>query len=229
MQNKILKTVLAVLAILTAGVAIAYELSISVPVLSRDIKKGEVIKAEDISEMRFLKMTISDDVYEKGIDIVGKEAIYNLPSNVPVPYGSLINVVSEKDVEPSDKVVIAIAVESNRVPADIKVNDKVNIVTYFGEGTIKDTEAFVYGINVEAIVKNVRLDDSQKISGLDVAIDKKLSTKVMTSLALGNVYIIKNETDNDIEMEAITPVDIYNESFASRNVEVIIDESEVSE
>ena len=42
MQNKILKTVLAVLAILTAGVAIAYELSISVPVLSKDIKKGEV-------------------------------------------------------------------------------------------------------------------------------------------------------------------------------------------
>ena len=30
-------------------------------------------------------------------------------------------------------------------------------------------------------------------------------------------------------MDAITPVDIYNESFASRNVEVIIDESEVSE
>lgn len=229
MQNKILKTVLAVLAILTAGVAIAYELSVSIPVLTNDIKKGEIIKAEDINEMRFLKMTISDDVYEKGIDIVGKEAIYNLPSNVPVPYGSLINVVSEKDVEPSDKVVIAIAVESNRVPADIKVNDKVNIVTYFGEGTIKDTEAFVYGINEEAIVKNIRLDDSQKISGLDVAIDKKLSTKVMTSLALGNVYIIKNETDNDIEMEAITPVDIYNESFASRNVEVIIDESEVSE
>ena len=229
MQNKILKTVLAVLAILTAGVAIAYELSVSIPVLTNDIKKGEIIKAEDINEMRFLKMTISDDVYEKGIDIVGKEAIYNLPSNVPVPYGSLINVVSEKDVEPSDKVVIAIAVESNRVPADIKVNDKVNIVTYFGEGTIKDTEAFVYGINEEAIVKNVRLDDSGKINGLDVAIDKELSTKIMTSLALGNVYIIKNETDNDIDMDAITPVDIYNESFASRNVEVIIDESEVSE
>ena len=229
MQNKILKTVLAVLAILTAGVAIAYELSISVPVLSKDIKKGEVIKAEDISEMRFLKMTISDDVYEKGIDIVGKEAIYNLPSNVPVPYGSLINVVSEKDVEPSDKVIIAIAVEPNRVPADIKVNDKVNIIAYFSEGTIKDVEAFVYGINEEAIVKNVRLDDSGKINGLDVAIDKELSTKVMTSLALGNVYIIKNETDNDIDIKAITPLDIYNESFASRNVEVIIDESEVSE
>lgn len=229
MQNKILKTVLAVLAILTAGVAIAYELSISVPVLSSDIKKGEVIKAEDISEMRFLKMTISDDVYEKSIDIVGKEAIYNLPSNVPVPYGSLINVVSEKDVEPSDKVIIAIAVEPNRVPVDIKVNDKVNIITYFSEGTIKDVEAFVYGINEEACVKNVRLDDSGKINGLDVAIDKELSTKVMTSLALGNVYIIKNETDNDIDIKAITPLDIYNESFASRNVEVIIDESEVSE
>ena len=229
MQNKILKTVLAVLAILTAGVAIAYELSISVPVLSRDIKKGEVIKAEDISEMRFLKMTISDDVYEKGIDIVGKEAIYNLPSNVPVPYGSLINVVSEKDVEPSDKVIIAIAVEPNRVPADIKVNDKVNIIAYFSEGTIKDVEAFVYGINEEAIVKNVRLDDSGKINGLDVAIDKELSTKIMTSLALGNVYIIKNETDNDIDIKAITPLDIYNESFAGSRVEVITPESEVND
>lgn len=229
MQNKILKTVLAVLAILTAGVAIAYELSISVPVLSRDIKKGEVIKAEDISEMRFLKMTISDDVYEKGIDIVGKEAIYNLPSNVPVPYGSLINVVSEKDVVPSDKVIIAIAVESNRVPADIKVNDKVNIITYFSEGIIKDVEAFVYGINEEACVKNVRLDDSGKINGLDVAIDKELSTKVMTSLALGNVYIIKNETDNDIDIKAITPLDIYNESFADSRVDVITPESEANE
>ena len=229
MQNKILKTVLAVLAILTAGVAIAYELSISVPVLSKDIKKGEVIKAEDISEMRFLKMTISDDVYEKGIDIVGKEAIYNLPSNVPVPYGSLINVVSEKDVEPSDKVIIAIAVEPNRVPADIKVNDKVNIIAYFSEGTIKDVEAFVYGINEEAIVKNVRLDDSGKINGLDVAIDKELSTKIMTSLALGNVYIIKNETDNDIDIKAITPLDIYNESFAGSRVEVITTESEVND
>ena len=38
MQNKILKTVLAVLAILTAGVAIAYELSVSIPVLTNDIK-----------------------------------------------------------------------------------------------------------------------------------------------------------------------------------------------
>ena len=139
MQNKILKTVLAVLAILTTGVAIAYELSVSIPVLTNDIKKGEVIKAEDISEMRFLKMTISDDVYEKGIDIVGKGAIYNLPSNVPVPQGSLIDVVSEKNVEPSDNVIIAIAIDPSRVPADIKVNDKVNIVTYFGEGTIKDT------------------------------------------------------------------------------------------
>ena len=55
MQNKLLKILLALIAVGAAGCAIYFEMTAEIPVLKNEIQAGEVIRADDITSERIMK------------------------------------------------------------------------------------------------------------------------------------------------------------------------------
>ena len=228
MQNKFLKILLALIAVAAAGTALYFQLSTEVPVLKNDIKAGQVLEAKDIDEVRFMKMSLPEGTYEKGIDMVGKETAYNVPAGVPVPTAALKKVIKAEDIIPSDEAIVPVQISFERAPSDLKENDRINILAYFQAGVVQDAPAFLIGIDEQATVKTVKKDETGHIIGVDISVKKNLAPEIAASVSMGNIYIIKNVTDNDISLPGTTGKDIYDSNFSNGEVEIIITEGEVN-
>ncbi|MDO4500682.1 MAG: SAF domain-containing protein [Erysipelotrichaceae bacterium] len=229
MQNKLFKIFLSLIVVLAAGCAIYLESTAEVPVLNKEVAVGDVIKPGDISMTRMAKSSIPDGIVHNAIELVGKEAVYKLPADTVIPENSIIEKVSKENVIPSDEVIVSIETQYQRVPSDLKENDEINIIAYFDAGKVQDAPAFLIGINENATVKFVRKDDTGHIGGIDVSIRKDVAPKIAASNAMGQIYIVKNITDNNINLNATTLRDIYDEAFSIGTVYEVPSGNEVNE
>ena len=221
MESKITKAILAMLLVVVASISLFFQLTVEVPTLKNAIAEGSVIVPENITITRVLKSEITNGIIQDGVFMVGKTAKIDIPAYTPFA-STVIEERLGTELVPeetfSNLVVIPVAVNPLHVPADLKNDDLVNIIVYFPESTVKDQDAFAVGFNVFGKVSNITRDTNNAITKVDILIDKEVAVEISASSSLGDIYIIRNIEDNDIQLEGTTAKDIYLQHF---HIEVI--------
>ncbi len=88
MQNKIMKLLLAMIAIVCTCIAVFFTLTEEVPVLKNSVIAGTVITPENITNRRILK-TRNKNVIKEDKYAAGKVAAIDIPANTPFPLTAL--------------------------------------------------------------------------------------------------------------------------------------------
>lgn len=221
MENKILKLLLSLVLIVSAAAGIYFTLTTPVPVLSGTVAEGAVIKPADIVETRIFKNQLVDTTILHGTELVGKVAKFELPENTPITTGAVEERVGneiDSETPDADTVVVPVKVDPNNVPADLKTGDIVNVIAYFPTGSLEDVNSFTVGFNEMGTVSKVSSDETG-IFKVDILMKKAVSTKVMTAVSEGDVYVIRDLQSNDVQLDSVTTKDIYLESFSEQPVE----------
>ncbi len=210
MQNKIMKLLLAVIATVSVGLAVFFTLTTEVPVLKTGVTAGTVITPENITNRRVVKTTVINAVKEDKY-IVNRVAAIDIPANTPFPMTALDS-YSEPEKDNEDQITIAIPVDYLHCVNGIKSGDLVNIVVFFTRDSVEGEGAFSMGINTIGTVVHVTTEEGMIVK-IDVQLPKSEAVRTITAISVGETYIIKNFSDNDIHLIGITARDLYLESF----------------
>ena len=103
MQNKIMKLLLAMIAIICTCIAVFFTLTEEVPVLKNSVTAGTVITPENITNRRIVKTAHKNAIREDKY-AVGKVATIDIPANTPFP----LAVFSDNAVEGENAFTIGI-------------------------------------------------------------------------------------------------------------------------
>lgn len=213
MENKLLKTLLVIICSAICGVLIYFNLTIEVPMFKTTMASGDVITSEMVTTKRIFKSEFTDDFYSNGLDLIGKSVVSDVAPNIPVAKAlTQAPVKPAVDVDNSKVAIVPVSVRPENVPANLKTGDLINILASF-DGGVVDGEAFVIGYSYIATVSNITYDESGGVSKIDCIVDKELAVDISASVALGNIYIIKNEDINDVELSGTTARDLLNKYY----------------
>ena len=210
MQNKIMKLLLALIAIICTCIAVFFTLTEEVPVLKNSVTAGTVITPENITERRILKTTnknaIKEDKYA-----VGKVAAIDIPANTPFPLAAL-DAYSEEPVDNKDHIVVSIPVDYLHCVNGIKSGDLVNLIVFFSDNAVEGENAFTIGINTIGTIVHVTYENGY-LAKVDVELPKEDAIRTVTAISVGETYIVKNFDMNEIKLSGITARDLFLENF----------------
>ena len=109
MQNKIMKLLLAMIAIICTCIAVFFTLTEEVPVLKNSVAAGTVITPENITNRRIVKTAHKNAIREDKY-VVGKVAAIDIPANTPFPLTAL-DAYSEEPADNKGHIVVSVPVD----------------------------------------------------------------------------------------------------------------------
>lgn len=217
MQNKMLKAILGVMSICIVAVILFMQLTVQVPVLNADAKAGDIIPASQISNAKVFKWDVKDDVILKATDIVKNTATRAISKNTLITKDMVKEESVEQIYDDMNMVVIPLPVNALNIPEDIKEGDMINVLVYF-EVDSKDSAMagisnFVAGFNETGVIEGVSKDANGLINKVDVKVNKDMASELINAASQGQIYIIRNYAENDVELLGSTLKDIYLKNF----------------
>ena len=173
-----------------------------------------------------MKSQITDDFYQSGMDLIGKNTTVDIAANIPVAKALTEEPVKPSvDIDNSKVAIVPIPVKPENIPSDLKKGDLVNVLVYF-DSSVADGDAFVIGYNYIATVSDIITDDTGKVSKIDCIFEKSMATDISASVSMGTIYIIKNEDINSVELNGATVRELFNKYYnSSAVVEDIVEET----
>lgn len=226
MENKLLKALLVFICTAIAGVMIYFNLTVEIPVFNTTVLSGTTITSNMIDNQRVMKSQISDDFYQSGIDLVGKNTVIDISAGIPIAKNLIEEPVAPAvEIDSSKVAIVPIPVKPENIPSDLQKGDLVNILAYFDSSVSGDNNAYVIGYDYIATVSNITYDETGKVSKVDCIIEKDLAVDISASVSIGNIYIIKNEDINDVELNGVTVQDLlekyYKNAYQVEEIETI--------
>jgi hypothetical protein len=211
MINKLIKIFLIMVAIFAGTFGVVFTVTQEVPVLNKSVEAGYVIKASDIATVRKIKTDIPNNVFTNALEMIGKEANIDLEANTLIKTVLLSERKEEQTTVINDnRVTIPIQVDSFKVPSDLAVGAKVNILIYFDKTASASDQEFSFCFADPVYVSSITKDTEGKIIKVDVTANKATSTEIVIASSLGDVFMITNLGNNNNCAAGATPTTLYS-------------------
>ena len=210
MQNKIMKLLLALIAIICTCIAVFFTLTEEVPVLKNSVTAGTVITPENITNRRIVKTAHKNAIREDKY-AVGKVAAIDIPANTPFPLAAL-DAYSEEPADNKGHIVVSVPVDYMHCVNGIKSGDLVNLIIFFSDNAVEGENAFTIGINTIGTIVHVTYENGY-LAKVDVELPKEDAIRTVTAISVGETYIVKDFDMNEIKLSGITARDLFLENF----------------
>lgn len=214
MQNKIIKILFSIVAILSIGFGLYMSLTTDIPVLKTTIPAGTIVTSDNITTVKWWNPQLTDDIIRNGVDVVGKISTVEIQAGYALT-DDVLEAQKTEDIQfNSSKITVSIPVNPQFVPSTIKKGDKVNILAFFKDGAVEGKSAFTIGFSDPSTVESVITDENGRITTLDLGVDKTVAVEVVTASSTGEIHIIKNYGNNSA-LKGSTTSDLYSKYFTT--------------